>query len=356
MPLYPIKVLIADDSFFMRKLLRALLAADEDIEVVGEAKDGKEVVALSQRLHPDVITMDYNMPCQTGAQAVGQIVKSQSKPPLIIMVSAFTKEGAKETIECLAAGAADFIAKPTGEVSLNIEQIGPALIEKIKALRKARLFGSSGEKQEKTRGVRKSTVRASRVATKCHPQVVVIGASTGGPQVVEELLEQMPAKLKPLVIVVQHMPALFTTGFAERLNRRTGFEVSEARQGMEVHQGMCLVAPGSIHMYLKKRGDRVIVRLSPEPKKNQLHPSIDELMGSVAEVFGSRVLGVILTGMGDDGSIGARKIKAAGGKIFAQDPETAVIKSMPESVIMGGLADDVFDLDDLATELKEIVL
>lgn len=344
-----IRVLIVDDSFFMRKLVRDLLLHDKEIEVVGEAKDGVDAIGQVASLHPDVITLDYNMPNMDGLETIKEIVGKSDNPPAIIMLSAYTDEGTQATFECLRAGAIDIITKPSGELSLDIDKKQTEIIAKIKVAAKAKvqrskpLTPSKGEKKTIKRGAAKS--------------VVVIGSSTGGPPVVETILSKLPADFQPAVLVAQHMPENFTASFAERLNNLSGIPVKMAQNGDMVFGGQCLVMPGDHHTHVEEKTiegkKQVITIVSKEPKEIKLSPSIDILMESVAKIYGDKVIGVECTGMGEDGFKGAQAIKEEGGIMIAQDLDTAVVDSMPGSVIEAKLSDMVLSPDQIPNKLIE---
>lgn len=330
-----ITVLVVDDSFFMRKLIREILSADSGIEVIGEAKDGSEAVGEALRLVPDVITMDYNLPKMSGAEAAGVILKKSVFPPAIIMVSAYTVEGAEATLQSLRAGAVDFIAKPSGELSFDIDKIGEELISKIKAAVHARIIVLKSLPK-------RAITKASQFADG-DMKAIVIGASTGGPPILEEIfMSRRFDELKAFFLVVQHMPPYFTRTFADRLNRTSFFSIKEAEDGDEIKGGMGFVAPGDFHMKVGTDKDgKPTIRLNKNAPRHGLRPAIDITMSSAAAHFRERTIGIILTGMGNDGRDGMEDIKAAGGYTLVQDPDTAVIDSMPRYVIKSGLADEV---------------
>lgn len=341
-----IKVLIVDDSFFMRKLLRKLLDSDPDIEVVGEAKDGKMAIEEILKLKPDVVTMDYNMPKMTGAEATREILKRAERPPAILMLSAYTKEGAEETFESLRAGAVDFITKPSGELSLDIDEIKSEILEKVKIAAKARV--------KKFKRLKSKVVREIKKIKKGKAKAIVIGASTGGPPVVEDILSELPANLQATVFIVQHMPKYFTESFAQRLDRFSKLRVKEAKSGDIVENGVGFVAPGNFHMRLRQSDSKIIVQLTTEPPRYGLRPAIDITMISAGEIYGSNLIGIVLTGMGKDGTEGSAIIKKNGGYIIAQDPKTAAVASMPEAVIKEKLADEILPPEKIAKRIIEL--
>lgn len=343
-----IRVLIVDDSFFMRKLLRELLISDADIEVVGEARNGEEAIIKAGNLKPNVLTMDYKMPNLDGAVAAEMILKEVSPPPAIIMLSAYTKEGAEETLKSLRAGAVDFILKPSGEISWDIEKIKGEILEKVRVAAHAKVRKFPELKTEV------KEIAPARSAF----EAVVIGASTGGPPVLEDILTGLPPIFKFAVLVAQHMPKEFTKSFADRLNNISSFPVKEAEDGEIIKQGVCLVAPGGRHMKIsldEHQKARVKLTKIEEGVHNGLHPSIDVLMQSAAEAYKGNVIGVLLSGMGEDGVEGMRSIKSAHGHTIVQDPETAVVDSMPQKAIGEGLADEVLHPNNISKRLSGLI-
>lgn len=330
-----IRVLVADDSFFVRKLLSELLDADPEIEVVSEAKDGIEAIAEAARWKPDVITMDYKMPKMDGARATRRILELPEPTPIIIMVSAYTKEGAEETLECLRAGAVDFVSKPSGEISLDIEKVKEEIIAKVKGAARARV--------KKFKSLKTKAVKKGRRTSEKAGKAVIIGASTGGPPVVEDILAEFPPNIGVALLVVQHMPKYFTESSARRMGRISSLRVKEAAQGDVLNSGTCYIAPGGRQTTLVVKGtgslSKILFRVTRESAERKPTPSIDISMKSVAEIFQANSVGVILTGMGNDGVAGMRAMKAFGGHTVVQDPETAVVDSMPRAVIEQGLAD-----------------
>lgn len=339
-----IKVLIVDDSYFIRSLIRAIIEGEGDMEVVGEAGNGQEAVSQAVKLKPNVITMDFNMPELNGEESTIRIIQSMKKPPAIIMFSAKTQEGADETLRCLKAGAFDFLAKPFGEVSINLDSVRDELLDKIRLAAKARIGKPDSETSQ----------TQSRKFGNFRPNVVIIGSSTGGPPVVEYILSKMPSSLKMPILIVQHMPENFTGFFAERLNRIASLNVKEAGDGDVLEAGFCYVAPGDWHSEIRTEAGKKIVFLTKTEPYFGLRPSINRTMVSAAENFGDAVLGIILSGMGRDGVIGIEAIKNMGGVAFAQDPKTASIDSMPLSIISNGLADEVLTPEGVAARLIEL--
>jgi two-component system, chemotaxis family, protein-glutamate methylesterase/glutaminase len=346
----PIRVLIVDDSFFTRKVLREILLEDSEIEVVGEAKDGAEAVKQAILLKPDVITMDYNMPKLNGAEATEKILDALGPFPVILMVSAYTKEGAEETFISLRAGAVDFIQKPSGEISFDLNKVQDELLSKIKMS-----VGVSVKRYTALKKTHESRKTSEGVAS---PQVIVIGASTGGPPLVEDIIASLPADFPVGIVVAQHMPPNFTGSFADRIDKLTSLSVKEGESGDKIEAGHAIVAPGGMHTLFhvsKTENSYHTIRLQKHKGKKELEPSIDRAMLSASEVFGKHAIGIVLTGMGNDGMEGMRAIKEAGGHTIVQDPDTAVVGSMPQAVIDEGLADQILAPNKIAARLIKLV-
>lgn len=347
----PIRVLVVDDSTFVRKALIDILKRDKDIQIIGEARDGEEAIEKALTLNPDVITLDYEMPKKTGLEVIQEVLKKKSVP--IVMISSYTKEGALITLKCLEAGAVDFISKDIEKGTFEVLRKANEIITKVKAAAKARV-----------NFVRKVEVKAPRekpleIIPKPKKEVpsefrklVVIGASTGGPNTVAEIFSLLPP-LPAAFLVVIHMPAIFTGAFAQRLSERTGFPASEAKDGDKIEPGKILVAPGGVHTRVERGG---IIRLSEEPKDAVYKPSIDIAMETAAEVFGDKVIGVILTGMGNDGAKGVVKIKSKGGKVIVEDERSAVVFGMPRAAKETGVADYIKDAHGIPGLIENLVL
>ena len=338
-----IRVLVADDSLFMRAAIKKLLTADPRFEIVGEAKDGRDAVDKVQALKPDVCTMDFNMPILDGAAAVREIM--QLRPTPVVMLSAHTRQGAKETFEALAAGAVDFLAKPSGEVSAELTKIGVALRDKVAAAAQSRPMPMA----HTPRPAAAPRITASRAVGVVGPKVVVVGVSTGGPAALGRFLPRFPADTSLAILVVQHLPAGFTAALAERLDSMSAIRVREAADGDRPEAGLALVAPGDRHLEVLPDGT---LRTTDDPEVNGVRPSADVTMRSAACVFGRRVVGVVMTGMGRDGAEGMRAIKAFGGATLVQDEASSVIWGMPRACVEGGSADRIVPLDALADAVR----
>lgn len=340
----PVKVLVVDDSLFFQNRLKEILNAHPNIEVVGLAGDGREAVTKARSLKPDVITMDYEMPEMDGIAAVREIMASNPVP--IIMFSSLTYEGARVTLEALDAGAVDFMAKNFAQFSSNSVDLKKELQDRVVAL-----AGGSKSTPEPMANRSSAAAGAGKSPSfKQRPAAVVIGASTGGPVALTEVLTRLPANFSVPIILVQHMPANFTLAFAERLNRECKITVKQAQNGDVIQPGVALLAPGGMQLSFSRSNSMRIDVYEGDPSLSY-RPSVDLTFASAAEAFGSRSFGMVLTGMGSDGCEGARAIKARGGSIWSQDKETSVIYGMPMAVAKANLSDNVLPLDRISTEL-----
>ncbi|MEN3044376.1 MAG: chemotaxis response regulator protein-glutamate methylesterase [Candidatus Hydrothermales bacterium] len=336
-----IKVLIVDDSYLMRVLLSDLLSNFRDIEVVGTAKDGEEALRLIKKLKPDVVTLDYEMPGLTGLEVLEQIMSDNPIP--CIMLSAYTTEGAEITLKALSKGAFDFVAKPSGSISVDIEKIKNELYEKIKLA-----------KEINPEILRYKYKRIEPKKKIYERKILAIGivSSTGGPPVIEFILKNIP-NLDIPIFIVQHMPKSFISLFVDRLKKLTGKNVVEAKDEETVKNGYIYIAPGGIHMTLKKLKDKVVIDLIDDEPKWGVKPSGDYILSSIAEIYGEKSLAIILTGMGKDGSEGARKIKNKGGIVISQNKETSVIYGMPAAV--KSISDFILSPEEIAEKIQELI-
>jgi two-component system chemotaxis response regulator CheB len=339
-----IRVLICDDSALMRRQLTKIIESDSELEVIGCARDGDDAITKAHELHPDVITMDINMPGIDGITAMQIIMEDKIAP--VVMVSSLTSRGAEVTFECLALGAFDYIEKPGGTVSANLTSVARNLINKIKA---AAALGTMdrlsrkpvdmvtrltvAQQREKRVTKSKSIGKESGVDFKA----VAIGISTGGPKTIFEVLPLLPADLNAAVILVQHMPANFTAAFAKRIDEHSKMSCMETAPGMILQKGKIYVARGGYHSTLLKKSSGEIVFRTPQRPEHQFMPSVDVMMSSVLEVFGRDTVGVLMTGMGDDGAKSMVQITEAGGDTIAESEETAIVFGMcGEAIRRGG--------------------
>jgi two-component system chemotaxis response regulator CheB len=345
-----IRVLVVDDSAFMRSALKGMIGSDPDLQVIATARDGAEAIEKIAKLRPDIVTLDLEMPRMDGLSALKIIMEQMPLPVLI--VSSLTTDGADMTFNALNLGAVDFICKDLSGTSLSIMDIQTALISKIKTI--------AGKKM-KTRAAGAGTavvpVMPQFDAFHTHnTAVVALGASTGGPKALQSVIPFLPKDFLVPVLVVQHMPALFTRSFAERLNAESQLEVKEAEDGDLLEPGRVFIARGGIHMKAKRTKPlEVRLQLDMHPDNLLYRPSVNVMMKSAVEAYGGRVLGVIMTGMGDDGTEGMKAIKHAGGKTIAQDEFTCVVWGMPRSAYEAGVVDKVATLTQIANEIVNMV-
>ncbi|MGO9088516.1 MAG: protein-glutamate methylesterase/protein-glutamine glutaminase [Terriglobales bacterium] len=339
-----IRVLVVDDSALMRKLIPQMLAADESLEVVGTAMDGTFCLKKIEDLKPNVITLDLEMPGMNGIDTLKEIMRRQPVP--VIVFSSHSTEGASVTMKALGLGAFDFVTKPK-DASAHMAETARELIGKVKAAAecklKPRLLAGTQPKKEK-----------ASVSSSGPTRVVGIGVSTGGPQAMEYLLQQLPGDFPGTIVVVQHMPDGFTDMFARRLDETCSLRVKEAQSGDLLQRGRVLICPGSRHMKVKRLPLGDIAVLNDEPRVNGHRPSADVLLRSLAEEFKTQAVGVLMTGMGDDGAEGLGAVKKEGGMTIAQSEDSCVVYGMPKAAIERGYAIRVIALDVLGATLQAI--
>jgi two-component system chemotaxis response regulator CheB len=345
------RILIVDDSTVIRRLVSDALSADSAIEVVGTAANGRIAVAKIAQLQPDLVTLDLEMPEMDGLATLAEIRKSHPRLPVIIF-STLTQKGAVATLQALSQGASDYVTKPAhvGSVMEAIATVRSELIPRIKALthvapRPAALIAQP----IKAPPIAAGAARAQR------PEIIAIGASTGGPNALAELFRQLPPDLPVPIAVVQHMPPLFTRYLAERLDGATSLAVREAAAHDALTKGSAWIAPGDFHMQLGRTSGQAVIRLDQGPPENCCRPSVDVLLRSVARDYGSKALAIILTGMGQDGLRGCEAIRAAGGRVIVQDEATSVVWGMPGTIARAGLADAVLPLSLIGPEIVRLV-
>lgn len=341
-----IKVVVVDDSAFMRMVLKDIIDSQADMQVIGVAKDGLEALQVIEEKKPDVVTLDVEMPRMNGIEALKRIV--QKYPVRVIMVSSLTEEGADITITALLLGAVDFLTKPSGSTSLTFREVADELVQKI---RSAMLI-------DPKRTLLKPSVKPVTPTLKkisLTERVVVIGASTGGPRSLDLIIPALPPDFPAPIFLVQHMPPLFTKSLATRLNSMSKITVKEAEDGETVKRGTVYIAPGDFHMGVKAVNSNVQIYLDKSEKINNVRPAVDFTLLKVSEIYRSNTIAVILTGMGRDGAKGAFKVKYYGGKIIAEHESTCVVYGMPKAVVEEGYADYVLPADKIAEKLVELV-
>ena len=338
-----VRVLVVDDSVFARNAITKSLETDSDIEVVGVASDGINAIEQVKALKPDVVTLDVSMPRMDGMEALDRIMSECPTP--IVMLSALTGENTHATLEALEKGAVDFFLKASALTPAGSDGQSSELIVKVKIAAKVPIANLMAASKTKLAQAGNRKVKVSSTARR---KILVIGSSTGGPRALAELMPQLPANLPAAILMVQHMPAEFTRTLAERLDRTCELEIREAKRGDSVEYGTALMAPGGYHMVVKKTG---AIDLNQGPRVCGVRPSADVLMKSVAEQYGNISLGVILTGMGSDGTEGSRQIRLVGGKVAAEHESSCAVYGMPRSVIESGNADTVAPISGLADEI-----
>jgi two-component system chemotaxis response regulator CheB len=329
-----IRVLVVDDSLLMQRVLSDTLRSDKQLTVVGTARDGEEALIKVANLRPDVVTMDIEMPKMNGLTATRRIMETRPTP--VVMISALTQREAQLTLKALEFGAVDYVPKPSGQISLNMESVREELLSKVKTAAYANLATAKATAQQSIAG-----------PTTIGDRIISIAASTGGPPAVTKVLTSLPADTPP-ILIVQHMPKGITKLFAKGLNESCKFPVKEAQEGDWVQESLALVAPGGLHMTVTKE---FRIHLNSDPPVNYVRPAADVLMVSAAEVFGSKNIGVVLTGMGSDGAKGIKAIKEQGGFTIAQDKETSVVFGMPNVAYQTGCIDVVAALEQIPKQI-----
>jgi two-component system chemotaxis response regulator CheB len=347
-----IRVLVVDDAVVIRRLVSDLLSIDPEIEVVGVAANGKLALAKLDQLAPDLITLDIEMPEMDGLETLIHLRKLRPRLP-VIMFSTLTERGATATMDALALGASDYVTKPAnvGSVTQAQAQIRDQLIPKIKAL-----CGRVAVPRLSAPSVRRPAATVAqpvspRVALPSRADILAIGVSTGGPNALAAVLSQLPQDFPLPIVIVQHMPPVFTRLLAERLNTSCHLEVKEGEAGAVLRPGLVWIAPGDHHMLLRRALDAVQLVLTQDEPENSCRPAVDPLFRSAAQVYGAHTLGLVLTGMGYDGLRGAECIRQAHGQVLAQDEATSVVWGMPGAVASAGLVDRILPLDQIAGEL-----
>jgi two-component system chemotaxis response regulator CheB len=341
-----VRVLIVDDAVVIRRLVSDVLGADPEIEVVGTAANGRIGLQKITQCNPDVVTMDIEMPDLDGIGTLREIRKTWPALP-VIMFSTLTERGAISTLDALAAGASDYVTKPAnvGSVTAGLDAVRRALIPKIKALAgrapsPGRVFPSPAAAPASAGAGRGAAV-----------EIVAIGVSTGGPNALAAVLPALSSTLPVPIVIVQHMPPMFTRLLAERLDAQSALTVVEGRAGMPLRPGHVYVAPGDFHMTVHRQGFEVVIALNQQPPENSCRPAVDVLFRSVAATYRSGALGVVLTGMGQDGLRGSELIHEAGGQVIVQDEASSVVWGMPGFVARAGLASRVLPLNAIADDI-----
>ncbi len=346
------RTLIVDDSHFVRTVLRDLLE-DHDIPVVATATNGREAIEAVTTHRPDVITMDVEMPEMNGIEAVKRIMTDWPTP--ILMLSAHTEEGANVTFDALSSGAVDVFPKPGGEVSLELSHHADRLAEMVRSVAKADVTARQPDAEPTDRSSSSDTPSSGDATYHRHP-TLLIGASTGGPKVVEQIVSQLPLAADLRILIVQHMPKAFTARFADRLDRSSAYAVREADDGLRIDGGTAVVAAGDSHMEVSgyARG-RLRLSLTDDPPEHGSRPAIDVTMRTAASVIDDSLVGVVLTGMGRDGAAGIQALKSAGAYTIAQDRESSAVDSMPTNAIETGCVDAVLPIETIPGRIVDAI-
>ncbi|MEL7632478.1 chemotaxis response regulator protein-glutamate methylesterase [Sporomusa sphaeroides] len=346
-----IKVLVVDDSVFMRKLLTDLFAGETDFTVVDTARNGKDAIDKVKRFKPDLITMDVEMPVMDGIKALELIMKEAPTP--VVMISSLTQAGAVATLRALEIGAVDFVAKTAGPIS-NITAIRTEILTKCRAAVRANVLQLA---------TGRATAGALPAMPKMHSQpglalderIVAIGTSTGGPRALQEIITKIPGNIPCGIVIVQHMPPGFTKSLAERLDSLSSVTVKEAEHNDVIRPGYVFIAPGDYHMLIEREGGKTVIKLNQNPPIGGHRPAVDPLMESVARTYGSKAIGVILTGMGRDGAKGIEAIKRQNGYTIAEDQSTAVVYGMPKAAIELGVVDKIVPITGVTAEILKVL-
>ena len=360
-----IKVIVVDDSAFMRKAISDMIESERNFEVVAKFRDGRELIEKIEKYEPDIITLDVHMRDLNGLETLKELKKMGKKYP-VLMVSSGTIEGSELTLECLDNGAVSFITKPSGSISLDIVKVRENLIEQIKHITNSvsdRSKTSNTENNIKYKdnndiGFSNSTIIKERkenlitIPRNKKIDAIVIGASTGGPKALQEVLTKFPANLGVPVFVVQHMPEGFTKVFSERLDKACEMKVTEAAEGMKISKDTIYIAKGGLHMTV---GSNNVIHLNEEPPIWGVRPAVDKLFNSAIKIYGGNLISAVLTGMGRDGADGTSNIKDSGGITISEDKSTCTIYGMPKAAFETGKVDLVVPLDQIASRIIRII-
>ncbi|MBN1301156.1 MAG: chemotaxis response regulator protein-glutamate methylesterase [Melioribacteraceae bacterium] len=349
-----IKVIIVDDSAFMRKSLSIMLESDDSIEIIAAAKDGLEGYELIKKLRPDIVTLDIEMPRMDGLTALKKIMTDCPTP--VLMVSSLTTEGAESTIKAMEYGAIDFIPKELSYVNVNIIKIKDDLIKKIKAIVQHK---RSLERLERLKRIQSPKVAGTILHSNTIPvsdyRAVALGISTGGPLSLQKVIPSISENINVPVFVVQHMPPKFTRSLADRLDNLSKLKVKEAEDEETVEKNTVYIAPGGFHMMVKTNQKNIpVIKIAERPIDTLHKPSVDVMMNSVVEIYGKKTLAIIMTGMGKDGLEAMKKLKSLGGTCIAQDERTSIVYGMPKAIVDAGIADAVLGLEQISENINKV--
>ncbi|WP_307894391.1 protein-glutamate methylesterase/protein-glutamine glutaminase [Bacillus swezeyi] len=346
-----IRVLVVDDSAFMRKMITKFLTSNHEIAVAGTARNGEEALQKIKELRPDVVTLDMEMPVMNGKETLKRIMATDPLP--VVMVSSLTQQGAEITIECLEHGAVDFVAKPSGSISIDLYKVRDIMIEKVLTAGRAKVKARPAPEPKPASDKKPVLMSGSRpVRSPAAKQLVCIGTSTGGPRALQRVLPKLPKTLKAPVFVVQHMPAGFTASLANRLNHLSEVTVKEAENGERARDGWVYIAPGGKNMAVHLEQGELVISLDDRDTASRHKPSVDYLFSSLASLRDFEKIAVIMTGMGSDGTEGVKGLLThAGGKVIAESAESSVVFGMPKAVINTGLANEIRHVDEIAAAI-----
>ena len=356
-----IKVLIVDDSALVRQVLTGIFEDTRDIEVVGVAGDPYVAREKIKQLNPDVLTLDVEMPKMDGVTFLGNLMRLRPMP--VVMVSTLTEQGADVTLRSLEYGAVDFVSKPKLDVAEGLRDYAAEITGKVRAAAKARVkplerrpaAPAAGKAPQAKHSADVILKAGARKHFRTTDRIIGIGSSTGGTEAIKEVLADLPMDIQAGIVISQHIPAAFSGPFAKRVDGLTALSVCEAREGQQILPGHVYIAPGDRHLLIERDGARYICRLNDGPPVNRHKPSVDVMMRSLVQNAGPNAIGVMLTGMGDDGAAGMGELKGVGAPVIVQDEKTSVVWGMPGEVVKRGFADEVLPLSRIANRLKELV-
>lgn len=357
-----IRLLIVDDSALVRQVLTQVFAETPDIEVVGVAQDPYVAREKIKELHPDVLTLDVEMPRMDGVTFLGNLMRLRPMP--VVMVSTLTEQGAEVTLRALEFGAVDFVAKPKLDVAEGLRGYAEEIVEKVRVAARSRVrtLEHRPQPQRAVSGVAERLTAdavikpaAPRGHFRTTDRIIGIGSSTGGTEAIKDVLALLPMDIQAGIVISQHIPAAFSGPFARRVDSMTALSVCEARDGQQILPGHAYIAPGDQHLLVERDGARYVCRLSDGPAVNRHRPSVDVMLRSLAQNAGPNAIGVMLTGMGSDGAAGMGELKAAGGAVLVQDEKTSVVWGMPGEVAKRGFADEILPLGKIAGRLVDLV-
>jgi two-component system, chemotaxis family, protein-glutamate methylesterase/glutaminase len=348
----PIRILVVDDSIVIRRVMGEALASDPAVEIVGTASDGRIALAKISQLSPDLITLDVEMPNMSGLETVKEIRKLHPHLP-IIMFSTLTERGAATTLDALALGASDYVTKPsnTGSLDVTMLRIKDELLPRIKALHRRR---ATDKRTTFSPALPPKNVAVAQRA-QAHIEILAIGTSTGGPNALAQVIPAIPGDFPIPIVIVQHMPPIFTRMLAERLDKDSAISVHEGEPGKKLEPGHAWIAPGDYHMTLERRAAGVHLAMNQSAPENSCRPAVDVLFRSVAAAYGANTLAVVLTGMGSDGVLGSQAVREKGGRVYVQDEATSVVWGMPGQTAAAGFADNIFPLHNIAAQIDRNV-